>query len=110
VHAAIAIGRRQVHLDVLLRDPANRNARLSCMSLLIASAGAHTLLPEPDTVLHAGDRLLFAGRSAARRAQTGLLQNANVFDYVHVGREVPGGVVWEWLTRRREDAQARTAR
>jgi hypothetical protein len=29
---------------------------------------------------------------------------------VHVGREVPGGWVWEWLTRRREDPRVRAAR
>jgi voltage-gated potassium channel len=110
VYAAIASGRQQVPLDVLLRDPADRNARLSCLPLLLASGAGDTLLPEPDAILHPGDRLLFAGRGAARRAQKGLLQNANVFDYVHVGREVPGGWVWEWLTRRREDPRVRPAR
>jgi Trk K+ transport system NAD-binding subunit len=110
VHAAIADGRRQVPLEVLLRDPADRNARLSCLPLLLASGESERVLPELDSILHPGDRLLFAGRGAARRAQRNLLQNANVFDYVHVGRDVPGGWVWEWLTQRHEDGRSRTAR
>jgi Trk K+ transport system NAD-binding subunit len=106
VHAQLAAGAQQLTLDVLLRDPADRNARLDCLALLLERDGGERLMPEAASLLRTGDRILFAGRARARRAQAATLQNVNVLDYVHVGREVPGGWVWERLIRRRERAGA----
>lgn len=104
VHAQLGRATRVLPLEILSRDPGDRATLLECMPLMLLSAGREALLPTPDTALTAGDRVLFAGRSRARRAQTTLLRNAKVLDYVRSGRELPGGWVWEWLRRRNRGA------
>lgn len=54
--------------------------------------------------LAAGDGVLFAGTLAAHRAQAQMLVNANVLAYVLQGRDIPGGVLWRWLSDRRDKA------
>jgi hypothetical protein len=51
-----------------------------------------------------GDGLLFAGTPAARQAQAQVLQNVNVRDYVLRGRDIPGGLVWQWWSNRQRRA------
>ena len=105
LHAAIAAGGASVPLEVLLRDPAARDVRLPCVPLLRVNGTSETLLPGLEAALQPGDELLFAGLAQGRRAQAGVLHNANVFDYVHRGREVPGGWAWGWMTRRGREAR-----
>ncbi len=91
----------EIRVGTLLRDPSDRSASIVGTPLMLSRTRETMLLPSRELRLRAGDRLLFAGSREARRAQRALLQNTNVFDYVHKGREIPGGWVWEALTRRR---------
>jgi hypothetical protein len=43
--------------------------------------------------------ILFAGRPAARSAQRSVLFNLNVRDYAVRGMDLPGGWLWQRLTR-----------
>lgn len=99
LHQHLLSGDAQVRLDVLMTDPANRAAALPCLPLMIVRDGADILLPPPSEPLRIGDQVLFCGMRAARIAQRSIRQNVNVFDYVHSGREIPGGWVWQALTR-----------
>ncbi|MCJ7453361.1 MAG: hypothetical protein MUO39_12950, partial [Steroidobacteraceae bacterium] len=47
-----------------------------------------------------GDRLLFAGRSAARERQRPMLFNPNIRDHVLTGHDGPAGWVWRRPQRR----------
>jgi len=101
VYRALTDRDGEIRVGTLLRDPAARSAILACVPLMLSRARQPELLPSREMRVRAGDRLLFAGGGHARSAQRDLLRNANVFDYVHRGREIPGGRVWEVLTRRR---------
>lgn len=85
--------------DVLL-DPHDRAQELECRVLYLARADQSTvMLPHRHTPIRAGDRLLLAGRGAARGALELTLHNENTLDYILLGREIPGGWVWEQLAK-----------
>ena len=49
-----------------------------------------------------GDQLLFAGTEEARRDLGMTLFNGHTLQFVLTGRDLPGGMIWEWLAQRRE--------
>jgi len=89
-----------VTLGDVLFDPHDRAQELECRVLYLARADDSTvMLPHRHTPIQAGDRLLLAGRGAARGALDLTLHNENALDYVLWGREIPGGWVWEQLAK-----------
>ncbi|HSI96022.1 MAG: TrkA family potassium uptake protein [Methylophilaceae bacterium] len=93
---------KTVHLELLTKDPSNREKRLYIVPLLLIRGNQSMLLPELDTVLEADDRILFCGTQTARAAHPLLVLNQKVLTYVQEGVEVPDSLVWRWLVARRQ--------
>lgn len=100
VHRALMMGGATIPIQALLRHPSDREQRLGALPLLLLRDGVETLMPAPDTELRAGDEILFAGTNEARELLVSTMVNENVRDYVLLGRDIPGGWVWQRLTRR----------
>jgi hypothetical protein len=98
---------KSVTLDMLMNDPANRGTKLPMLPLLMVRGQDTVLLPELDIRLALGDRILFCGKPIAKATQPLLLSNRKVLTYVLDGTEMPDGIVWRWLSRRRLRKQAR---
>jgi Trk K+ transport system NAD-binding subunit len=96
VHGALVAGRRVV-LGDLLADSLEREKPLVVIPLLLVRSGERVLLPEEDTVLRRGDRLLFCGRPHARERMDWTLQNRNALDYILTGEHRPEGFIWRVL-------------
>jgi hypothetical protein len=96
-----ALGRPDypVLLGDLCRDTTDRERRLECVPLLLARGASESILPDETSSLQRGDEVLFAGQPAARKAQRPMLLNVNVRDYAVRGIDVPGGWLWQRLTR-----------
>jgi Trk K+ transport system NAD-binding subunit len=92
---------RGITLADLCRDPADRQRRLECMPLLLKRHSGVSILPDEGQSLQPGDQVLFAGRPAARSAQRATLRSMTVLEYVAQSVDLPGGWVWQRLTRRR---------
>lgn len=90
-----------VPLRALMRKPSSREATLACIPLLLKRGETETLMPEPDALLQAGDRVLFCGEREARHLQSLCLYSFDVLGYLLTGRNAPGGTIWRWLGRRR---------
>ena len=88
-----------IPLQAFMVHPANRSEALACIPLLLKRGDEETLMPDPETRLQAGDRLLFCGERQARNLQSLGLYNFNVLSYLLSGQDVPGGKVWRWLER-----------
>jgi voltage-gated potassium channel len=86
-----------VRLKDLMRDPSNRQTELRLVPLLLVRNGNSTLVPDKDTVIVNGDRVLFCGTYDARSALTSSLNNIKTFNYIMKGLEVPDSIVWRWL-------------
>ena len=99
LHRALFFENMQVSVGDLRRDPRDRSQRLACEGLYLVQSQNDLVLPSDETALAPGDRLLFAGTPEARDAQWPMLRNVNVRDYVLKGVEVPGGWVWQKLSR-----------
>lgn len=98
-HAVLGRADYAVTLADLMRDGGTREHPLECMPLLLVRGAAATAMPDETTRLARGDQLLFAGRPGARRMQHATLVNVNVLDYVVRGIDLPGGWIWQRLTR-----------
>lgn len=102
VENAVAI-RQAMDLDMgmtlrdLIRDPSDRDAELPCIPLLLGNSEA--LLPDLDTPLFPGDRILFCGGRGAKGRQVLALRNLKVLNYLLTGSDNPGGWFWQWLRR-----------
>jgi voltage-gated potassium channel Kch len=100
VHAALVPGAVAPLIGDLLRSSSDRSEQLPCLPLLLRRDGRDHSLPTEDMPLARGDEILFAGRLRARRSQQLTLANVNALDYVRTGRDLPGGWIWQKLTRR----------
>ncbi len=98
--AAALREQREIRLEHLLRDPADRSEKIQCMPLLLMRSEEEHLLPEDGTPLKAGDRVLFCGREGVAARMQWVLNNLNTLHYAETGVMKPEGYVWSWLARR----------
>lgn len=96
-----ALRRREIcTLDMLLRDPREREAALPCSPLLLQDTEAQLrLLPRPEHRLSEGDAILFAGAPGASWRMEWTLQSPRVLEYARTGRDIPDGYVYRWWSR-----------
>ncbi len=84
----------------LMKDPRNREKQLPCIPLLLSRRGSTTTLPENDTPLKVGDRLLFCGSYSAHGRMSWTLQNAHALNYIRTGESRPQGFAWRYIQRK----------
>jgi Trk K+ transport system NAD-binding subunit len=86
----------------LLRNTRSEESeQLACMCLLVERGGQRIFLPEDDEKLLAGDRLLFAGRTAARKEMLWTLSEPDRLLNYAAGITLPRGTIWRWLAARK---------
>jgi Trk K+ transport system NAD-binding subunit len=87
--------RLTVTLGHLLTDPRTSGELLPCVPLYIARANHDEhLVPENDTVLKAGDQLLFCGQRHAETHMRWTTHNYHALDYICTGQDRPVGTIW----------------
>ncbi len=87
--------RLPVTLGHLLTDPRDSSKLLPCVPLFLVRANHNEqLVPENDTVLQAGDQLLFCGRRHAETHMRWTTHNYHALDYICTGQERPVGAIW----------------
>jgi len=94
----IAEGKRVV-VNHLIRDPRNRDDRLPCIVLLIKRKDQEILLPDDDTEIMIGDRILLCAGYNSKRHVDWFVKNHNVFDYVLSGEEHSSNFLTRYLSR-----------
>jgi Trk K+ transport system NAD-binding subunit len=97
---AMDTGGLTVTIGDLLRDPTDRTQTLPILLLSRSRRGTFSALPDAAETLEPGDELLFAGTLPARRAQLGMLRNANACRYALTGSDVPDGWIWQAIRGR----------
>jgi Trk K+ transport system NAD-binding subunit len=107
-HALTEVPQPALTLAHLLRDPDDRHESIKATALLLQRDGGDVLLPDEDTPLKFGDRLLFVGAAGAESLQARVLDDDVSIDYVRTGREPPRTWVGRWLERMRAAPAART--
>jgi Trk K+ transport system NAD-binding subunit len=88
-----------LRLGDLLRSPAQREENLACVPLLLKRGREAILVPDNDTLLREGDRILFCGEARTRRQQALGLHDYATLNYLLTGNQAPGGLIWRTLAR-----------
>lgn len=96
---ALAQG-RQVRLQHLAADPGDRRRPLDCIPLLLKRNRESIMLPDGETVVKQGDRLLYCGRAESRHRMGWCLQNIHALNYILTGESVSTSWAWRTLKRR----------
>jgi voltage-gated potassium channel len=91
-----------VVLGDLLRDPVDRDERLSAVPLLVLRGDESTLAPPDDFVLAADDEILLLGWAAARRSLDSTLIMDDVGAYVIAAEHLPASWIWRRLSHRQK--------
>jgi len=86
----------KIRLKDLFRDPRDRDTYLPCIPMMLRRGYENILLPEDDTKIKDGDRLMFCGQDEARQQIQWTIQNDDVLMYVLTGEEHPSGYLWKW--------------
>jgi len=88
-----------VKIANMMQDPADREKELQVVPLLLLRDGNSTLVPDKDTVVLKGDRILFCGTYVAKNALPFSLNNTKSFNYIMNGLQVADSSVWRWLSK-----------
>ncbi len=97
-------GRHGLVLRDLLRDPHDRDTPLAVVPLLLHRGEEVRFVPDLDTPLDIGDRLLLVGRSSGLAGLGQNLDYDDAIEYVTTGRRRPRTWVWRALTGGRSPA------
>ncbi|MBS0511593.1 MAG: NAD-binding protein [Proteobacteria bacterium] len=94
-----------ITLAALLRSPEDRTERLECEVLYLdRDSDDHRMAPDAGTTLRAGDEILLAGKPGSRNSFMLAIANEHALNYVLTGTDLPGGWIWERLSRARKAA------
>lgn len=85
----------------LLRDPWQRERPLKAIVLLVHRRNDRLLLPEPESPLKMGDRLLMCGSRTAFTRMQWTLSHHHTLTYIKTGVDQPQGWLWRRLSRTR---------
>ena len=84
-----------------MADPTFPSERLRTTALMLERDQTTILLPNDDTALRPGDRVLFVGDDQARRLQQRYLTEPGTVAWVCSGSEPARGLIFRWWMRRR---------
>ena len=97
---ALKLG-EEITLGSICRHPGRREQGIAALPLLLRREGNDTLLPDENTVMRSGDRLLFCGTHHGFKLMARNVGNLNTLRYVHTGQQRPDGLIWRHLARKR---------
>jgi hypothetical protein len=87
-----------ISLGMLCSDPRDLTQALPCVPLLLQRRHENMLVPGNDTMLQAGDRVLFCGRRGAEEHMRWTSKNFNALNFICTGSDNPSGYVWRRLS------------
>ena len=98
VTRALTFGRK-VELGHITQDPASRYLKLKCVPLMHARGPDKVMMPEDDTNILAGDRILFCGTREVKNSMDWTLKVMSTLNYVMTFKNEPESFVWRILHR-----------
>ena len=88
-----------ISLGMLCTDPRDVTEALPCVPLLLKRQHEGLLLPGNETLLQAGDQLLFCGRQGAEEHMRWTTNNFNALNFICTGNDQPTGLLWRCLSK-----------
>ena len=91
----------------LLRDPADRTKQLDGLPLVLENKTGQHVLPELDSAINIGDRILMCGSEQTQRLVDAALNNPYSLAYNVTGIDEPRGWIMQWLQSRTKRLNAK---
>ncbi|HID44959.1 MAG TPA: potassium channel protein [Chromatiaceae bacterium] len=91
-----------VHLKDIMRNPSDRSRSLNCIALLRISRNSRELMPDGDTSLLPGDKLLFCGTRHAFSVMEWTLCHGPTLEYILTGEDKPRSWIWRKIKERKK--------
>ncbi len=98
------LGRHELTLGDLLRDPGDRDRTLALVPLILTRGAHDEFVPGDDTLLRVGDEIVVAGHFEAMDALEHTLFHPADVEYVATGNVVPATWIFRKLSPRVQDA------
>ncbi len=89
-------------LKTLARDTDADDESHCALALMLVRGGIASMLPEEDTVLQAGDRVLFVGRRRAQTLQRRIVADPLAMEWLLTGAEPPRSAIFRWIRARKQ--------
>jgi len=100
IHAGLEVG-QVITLGNIITHPRDRNEQLPVIPLMLKRKGENLLLPDLETPLETGDRLLCCGAEGTLSRLLWTLNTPQLLDYIRTGKAAPDGWLWRWLATKR---------
>jgi voltage-gated potassium channel len=88
-------------LKTLARDTDSDDESHCALALMLVRNGIASMLPEEDTELQAGDRVLFVGRRRAKSLQQRIVADPMAMEWLLTGQEPPRSALFRWWRARK---------
>ena len=98
VTKALILGRK-IYLGHITQDPASRYLKLRCVPLLHVQGQNKTMMPDEDTEICIGDKILFCGTREVKNSMDWTLKVMSSLNYVMTFKNEPESYVWRILHR-----------
>jgi len=98
VTKALILGRK-IHLGHITQDPASRYLKLRCVPLLHVHGDKNIMMPDEDTEIAIGDKILFCGTREVKNSMDWTLKVMSSLNYVMTFKNEPESYAWRILHR-----------
>ena len=98
VTKALILGRK-VYLGHITQDPASRHLKLRCVPLLHVCGANKIMMPDENTDISIGDKILFCGTREVKNSMDWTLKVMSSLNYVMTFKNEPESYVWRILHR-----------
>ncbi len=95
-----------IALGVLEQDLHFRRLSQYCIVLLLQRQQEYILLPEANTFLEIGDKILFCSTPHFEASIEWTLNNSSTLNYILTGREGSDGIIWHWLDQKWQQSKS----
>jgi voltage-gated potassium channel len=89
-----------IQLKHLILNPGTGDKNMAIVPLMLQRDATTIMLPDLDTPLALGDRILCCGEDSAKSVQRFLVNDIRSMNYLVTGSELPDTLIGRWLTKK----------
>jgi len=95
-----------IKLHDLIMNPAKGESHLAIVPIMLSRGAEKMMLPDLNTSIKLGDRILCCGQDAAKSTQKFLINDIRSMHYMVTGYEMPDTLIGRWLYKRKNKTVA----
>jgi voltage-gated potassium channel len=95
---------KTIRLNHLIMNPAKGETHLAIVPIMLRRGIENILLPDLNTEIKFGDRILCCGLDSAKSTQRYLINDIRSMNYLVTGEELPDTLIGRWLHARKQNS------